>query len=134
MGRVHAVLGMNATKVMAGGVWVDQRLMGIAEAVRRSLNGSAAFRGRVYRYLYKAPHLTYAEMLERAVAFDDAIPGMTTRSVIPMAVITTKKPIPACSDLRGHEWHTAKRVESDGTHFKQNCIHCHTGRTAIVRS
>lgn len=43
---------------------VDPRLMGVAEAVRRQMGGSLALRRQVYRYLEKAPHLSYREMLE----------------------------------------------------------------------
>jgi hypothetical protein len=42
----------------------DAHLMGIAEAVRKKVGGSLLFRRRVYRYLLKAPDLTYKEMLE----------------------------------------------------------------------
>ena len=43
--------------------------MGIAEAIRRHLDETTSFRGGVYRYLCKAPHLTFEEMLERAERF-----------------------------------------------------------------
>ncbi len=38
--------------------------MGIAEAVRRQMGGNLLMRRQVYRYLEKAPDLTYDEMLE----------------------------------------------------------------------
>lgn len=40
--------------------------MGIAEAVRRELGGDLRLRRQVYRYLQKAPDLSYREMLEVA--------------------------------------------------------------------
>jgi hypothetical protein len=42
----------------------DPRLLGIAEAVRRQMGGDLTMRRQVYRYLVKAPDLSYKEMLE----------------------------------------------------------------------
>jgi ribosomal protein S3 len=44
----------------------DPRLMGIAEAIRKKLGRDVMFRRAVYRYLLKAPDLTYKEMLSVA--------------------------------------------------------------------
>jgi hypothetical protein len=44
----------------------DPHLFGIAEAIRKKLGRDLMFRRSVYRYLLKAPDLTYKEMLSVA--------------------------------------------------------------------
>jgi hypothetical protein len=48
--------------------------------------------------------------------------------------ITTRKPIPDCSNPGGHDWRTSSvcLLPTKGIHFKQNCRRCHAGRTAFA--